>query len=209
MSSQDPAHTVVEWNRLNKTNAEDALAKTFFTNVISATYSLDSYSSWFSAGTGASIVLAIGNSSQIITLIGSRAFRWSVGLLVASCLCGAIAKLFSAYCQFLDRAQPKIDTELGTALDKFYADQKKIIDFANDLRITLITDFSMANVIAKFLAPFPKWQQWLIGRYLAKHAENPQIGFLLPIKFFRWQGNAFMLQVALAAMAIALAIVNI
>lgn len=202
--SSDP---LFEWNRLNKENAENAIASLMLRNLVSATHVFESYCTWLLAGTGATAALFVANVESVLPYLSAAGFKWCGLLLVTSGVCGIVSKYLSLQCQFSDLSNARLQPALQSIFDRFNVDSDKIEAQASARGVTLDTELDMGRVITKYARSFPRWVAWLLSRHLRKHAGNPQIGEVLPIKFFIWQGVFLFLQIVLFLFAIGVAVV--
>ncbi|AMO94915.1 hypothetical protein CFter6_2227 [Collimonas fungivorans] len=46
----------------------------------------------------------------------------------------------------------------------------------------------------EFFSALPAWASWLANRQLKKYEGNPQVGYLIQVKNFQWQGAWALLQ---------------
>ncbi|WLT32333.1 hypothetical protein [Geothrix sp. PMB-07] len=178
---------LLEWNRLNKENAEQALVSVMFMNFVSRAPQIDTFSTWLLAGTGAAATLLIANILNMFQALGRHGFKVAVFMLAISALFGLLAKCVFVFFQTGGDSQEKLIQQIKPIMDKHHEDEEKIIATAKQRGLKLETEFSMNKVLSDFAAPFPKWPRWLVMRYLNKHKENRQVGHLLPVRMFQWQ----------------------
>ena len=57
------------------------------------------------------------------------------------------------------------------------------------------TELDIARATGEFTKHFPKWIGWFTARFLKKHKGDPQIGYLLPARFYVSQSSFAALQV--------------
>ena len=194
---------LTEWNRLNVENAENAAVSVIFENIIESTRYFDNYSSWLTAGTAATTAFILTNVSTVLPFLTAMGFKLSGTLFVLSILLGVLSKFFAIQCQVADAQQESKTHKIENALRFFFDDQKKINEMAKAQGRSINTDLDMSRVITKSFAPFPKWVQWLAIPLMKKASTNPHVGYLIPLRFFRYQCATLALQVlALIAAAI-------
>ena len=205
MSSPDSNADLVARDRLNKETLENILVSEMFKGLLTRTESLDKYSSWLTAGTGAGLVLLLTNLQEIAPVVSPGAIRTSLGLLAISLGCGAIAKFFSMQCQTSNYSGSDMDSVIDKAMTNFHAEQEKIDTAAEARGLSLDTNLNFTSILLKYLRPFPRIYRWLVTRFLAKHLSDPHISFLLPLRFFRWQGFFLTCQVISVIVAVVVA----
>ncbi|WP_323160636.1 hypothetical protein [Pseudomonas fluorescens] len=193
--SSNEVDQLAEWNRLNIENAENNLVSVIFENMIESTKYIESYSTWLAVGTSAATALLIGNVGTIIPYLTATGFKLSGLLLVISILCGVLSKLFAIQCQIADAQAESKTNRVGTVLKPFYEQAQQIEEQAKGEGRVLNTDLSMERVLEVFFQAFPRWFKWLLFRRMLKNSTNPHIGYLLPLRFFRWQSTFMFLQV--------------
>lgn len=192
MAEPDP---LIEWNRLNKENAENALISAMFSSLISTSPVIDRFSSWLLAGTGATAALLVANADKLVPFLSNAGFRVTGALLVASAVFGLISKARAVQCQIGADNDQRIRELMRPILEKHSQDEEKIQGFAETRGSSLATELDLGRVLSEFAKPFPRWVGWLLSRHLAKHAGNPQIGYLLPIRFYLSQSMFAFFQV--------------
>ena len=192
MASPDP---LLEWNRLNKENAENALTSAMFSSLVATSPIIDQFSVWLLAGTGATAALLVANADKLVPFLGDFGFRICGAVLVVSAICGLISKARAVQCQIGIENEQRVRELMRPILDKHAHDEEKILEFAEARGVPVETELDMGRVITEFAKPFPKWVGCLLGRHLAKHSGNPQIGYLLPIRFYMSQSFFAFLQV--------------
>jgi hypothetical protein len=178
---------LVEWNRLNRENAEHALISVMFTNVVARAPQADTFSTWLLAGTGASATLMITNIQGMLTAFSGHGFKVTLLMLVLSAVFGLLAKYVFVFFQYGGDSQSKLIEQIKPILDTHSEQQAKIRESAKLRGVTLDTDIRMDVVLTEFAKPLPHWSRWLVMRYINKHKENRQIAHLLPVRFFHWQ----------------------
>jgi hypothetical protein len=187
--------SLAEWNRLNKANAENALTSAMFSSLISTSPVIDRFCSWLLAGTAATAALLVANADKLVPFLGEAGFRIAGVFLVVSGVFGLISKACAVQCQISIENEQRVRDFMSPILDKHAQDEEKILEFAQARGVSLLTELDLGRVLAEFAKPFPRWVGWLLGRHLAKHAGNPQIGYLLPIRFYLSQSLFMFLQV--------------
>jgi hypothetical protein len=184
-----------EWNRLNKTNAENALASAMFAGLLSTSPIIDTFSVWLLAGSGATAALMVANADKIIPFLGQSGFKISGVALVLSALFGVLSKARAVQCQIGYGNQQKITELMKPILDNHLAHEEKINEAAASRGISLATAVDLERVTSEFTKYFPKWAGWLVRRHLSKHAGDPQLGYLLPVRYYMSQSRFAFFQV--------------
>ena len=185
---------LLEWNRLNKQNAEQDLASVMFASMISTSPIVDRFSVWLLAGTGATTALLITNVKNILPFLSESGFKVCGALLVLSGLFGFMAKYKAILCQIAYENDVAVRKTMLPILQKHEHDEEQIATHAEQRGINLDTELDMGKVLEEFGKPFPSWVRWLINRYLKKHKGNRQVGYIKPVKSYYWQCNFTVLQ---------------
>lgn len=191
---------LIEWNRLNKENAEHSLVSLMLSNLVSRAPQIDVFSTWLLAGAGAAATLMISNIQSMLAAFGSRGYKVTVFMLVLSAFFGLLAKYVFVFFQFGGDLQAKLMEQVKAVLDVHYEQEQKIKESAKQRGMSLETGICMNVVLTEFAKPLPRFSRWLVLRYINRHKDNRQIAHLLPVRFFRWQtgfsfaqGAAFLL----------------
>jgi hypothetical protein len=179
---------LLEWNRLARQNAENAMVSSMFEAGFQASEQIEAFSTWLLVGAAAVASFLIANADKLVPFIGSRGFFVCGSLLCLSCVLGMLSRVLALKC--------KIQIQTGAAARKTFAEhlarhieeEKKIKESAAVWGIPLETGVRLERILSEFLAPLPKWGQWLVQRQLKKYAGNPQIGYLPIINSMHWQG---------------------
>jgi hypothetical protein len=182
--NQDP---LLEWNRLNRENAEHEIVSVMFSNIVGFAPQVDTFSTWLIAGTGAAATLMITNIQSMITAFGRHGFKVALIMLVVSALFGLLAKSTFVFFQFGGDSQSKLIEQLKPIFEKHGTDEKGIKESAALRGIKLETDIRMDVVLSEFAKPLPWLVRICVLAYLNKHKDNRQVGHLLPLRAFHWQ----------------------
>ena len=189
----EPDH-LAEWNRLNIQNAENGMVSVIFENIIESTRFFDSYSTWLTVGTGAAAALLLTNVGSILPYLTAAGFKLSGVLLVLSLLFGVLSKFFAIQCQIADAQSEAKTNRVGNVLKPFYEQVEQIEEAAKVQGRQLATDLSVERILTTFFKPFPKLIRWFFLKRLIKGASNPHVGYLIPLRFFRYQCTSMLLQ---------------
>ena len=190
---QDP---LIEWNRLNVENTENALVSAMYAGLIAKSPALDAYSTWLLAGTGATAALIVSNVESILPFLTSTGFKWFGALLVVSLLFGVVSKFLALQIPQIDQGNAELPSRMGLVLEKYASQVKLIEESAASRGVTLDTDIDLTRLISKYVSPFPRVMRWVVSRYMAKHSSNAQAAHLLPLRMFRWQSACLVYQLA-------------
>lgn len=185
---------LAEWNRLNIQNAENGMVSVIFENIIESTRFFDSYSTWLTVGTGAAAALLLTNVGTILPYLTAGGFKLSGILLIFSLLFGILSKFFAIQCQIADAQSEAKTNRVGNALKTYFEDAEKIEEAAKLQGRQLVTALSIERVFTTFFEPFPKLMRWFFLKRMIKGASNPHAGYLIPLRFFRYQCTSMMLQ---------------
>lgn len=192
--NQDPrTQPLQEWNRLARENTENAIVSSMFEAAAKASEPIDTFTTWLLVAAAAVASFFIGNAEKLLPIITQTGFITCGVFLCLSCIFGLLSKVFALRC--------KVAAETGAAVRKTFAEhlaayqieEEKIQEGASFWGIDLQTGIRIERILKEFLAPMPWWVRWLAKRYFAKHANNPQIGYISHIKSLHAQGvHAFL-----------------
>ena len=199
MSNSEKDDPLLEWNRLNKDNAEQSFVSAMYLSISETTSKIDSFSIWLLAGTGATSALLITQIGSILPYLSERGFKLSLTFLVLSAISAFIAKYKALRCEIQLHLQKELAARLDPIFSKHDEDEKQIQEYAQQRGIVLQTEIEMSKVIEEFSRPFPKWVRWLIKRQISKTGEDRQAGYHIAVVAYmsqlRWsfiQAIAFM-----------------
>lgn len=210
MKSKEP-DPLLEWNRLNKENAENAIVSAMHLRTLSHSSRFDKISTWLTAGTGITAGLMITNVSNILPHLGGHGFRVCGAFLALSALFGIAAKFKATWAQLGHDSNKAMTDSLKPILDHHSAEQSRIEQNAAQRQVAIETNINMDRVLREYLKPVPRWVAWLVFLRMRKHAGDPQIGYIYPIRAFYWQCVLTSLQAIfyVAFFLIALCVANI
>ena len=178
---------LVEWNRINKENAEQGFVSALFQSMTETSPLIDKFSTWFLAGTGATGALFITQIKSILPFLKPEGFKVCLVVLVISAVLGFIAKYHSLRCEIQSNVQSKLSELIKPVFAKHKEDETKIQSYAEKKGLELETELSFSKVMVEFARPFPFWVKWLITRNTAKTAGNRQAGFHIAVKSYMAQ----------------------
>ena len=202
-SSVDP---LIEWNRLNKENAEHGFVSALFQSMAETSPLVDKFSMWLLAGAGATGALLITQIKSILPYLSQQGFKVCLIILVFSAVTGFISKYYALRCEIQNKVQSKLIELVQPVLDKHEEDEDEIQECANQRGIQLQTEIDFATIMNEFSKPFPFWVKWLIARKVQKTQGDRQAGFHIAVRAYmaqlRWtflQACLFLLFMATAA----------
>jgi hypothetical protein len=193
-SSDDP---LVEWNRLNKENAEHGFVSALYQSMTETSPLVDKFSLWLLAGTGATGALLITQIKSVLPFLTQQGFKVCLVILVTSAVIGFIAKYFSLRCEIQSNVQSKFTQLVKPVLDKHEQDEDAIQEYAEQRGIELQTEIDLASIMKEFSRPFPFWVKWLISRKIDKTSGDRQAGFHIAVKAYMSQLRWTLLQAVL------------
>lgn len=188
------ADPLLAWNEFNKSTTKQNLINCLFGAISTASPTIDRFSTWLLAGTGATAALLVAHMDAILPFLSPTIFKVCGLLLLVSGVVGFIAKYKAIQCQIASNVLNKIAEAIGPILEKHNEGSLKIATHAKARGLELETDVDMDGVIREFIKPFPALIRWLIARKLAK--QPMQTAYLLPFKACLWQGYLCLLQTA-------------
>lgn len=190
MTQMNKADPLLEWNRLNKENAEQGFVSSIYQSMAETTTTIDKFSLWLLAGTGATGALLITQVNSVLPYLTTQGFKVCMALLVISAVFGFLAKYKSLRCEIQIQIQSKLTELIKPVLAKHEEDEDKIQEYASQRGIQLQTDIELSNIITEFSKPFPLWVKWLIARKVKQTSGGRQAGFHVAVKAYvaqlRW-----------------------
>ncbi len=187
MSASNSKDPLVEWNRLNIENAEQAFVSSMYQSISETTVTIDKFSLWLLAGTGASGALLVTQVSAVLPFLTEAGFKLCLLWLVLSAVLGFLAKFKALRCEIQIQIQTKLNEMLTPIFNKHGEDEDRIADYAKQRGIELQTDISLSNVIKEFAKPFPFWVGWLLNRQLSKMGDDRQAGHRIAVRAYMSQ----------------------
>ena len=190
MSNSDSSDPLLEWNRLNKENAEQGFVSSLYQSMAETTTVVDKFSLWLLAGTGATGALLVTQIKSVLPYLTQQGFKVCMVILVVSAIFGFIAKYYSLRCEIQNKTQTKLTELVKPILEKHEQDEDEIQGYAAQKGIQLQSDIDFALIITEFSRPFPRWVKWLIARKVKQTSGDRQAGFHVAIKAYisqlRW-----------------------
>lgn len=194
MSDDPNIEPLLEWNRLARQNAEDAIVSSMFEAGFKASEPMDSFSTWLLIGTAAVASFLVTNGDKLIPFITQSGFFACGAFLCVSCLFGLLAKMFALRCKIQIDTGAAVRKTFIEQLEKHQQEEEKIKESASNCGITLQTGIRLERIMSEFFKPLAPWIVWLASRNLKKHAGNPQMGYYTVIAGLQWQGLSVTLQ---------------
>lgn len=156
---------------LRSRSARDLVAATFRAFAASAR-SIDQFSSWVLAATGAFGALLVGSLDNLVATIGRDLTEWALLLLLLSLSAGVIVKwrAFSVFMQEAGR-QAAVD-QFGPAFEAYERDETELLDRAASAGIHVETDIAPREIAEKVVSAFP----WGMRRFVRKAFESAIAG---------------------------------
>jgi hypothetical protein len=190
-STPDP---LLEWNRLNRENAENAIVSSMFEASTEAIEPVASSVTWMLAGTGAIASFLLANAETLLPILGQSGFLWCGLTLAASAFFGIIAKVCLLSAEIGRRVGHAVADSVNRQLAIHEVDEEKI-QAAADLRgVEIETGIRMDRILTEFLAPMPWYVRLYASRSLKRHGSNPQIAYISRVKAFNSATFASFLQ---------------
>lgn len=206
MSNSEQDDPLLEWNRLNIENTEQAFASTLYQSTSENTASLDKFSTWLLAGTGATSALLITQIKAVIPFLTATGFKVCLWVLAASAISGLLARYKALRCAMQLHLQQRIKELMDPVFQKHNADEEKIKDYALKRQVQINTEINLQKVIQEFLKPLPWWVK-LIVMWKTKRIENDRqaghrmafIAYLHQVRWVFWQSILFLAFMIIAA----------
>ncbi len=194
MTEPQQADPLLEWNRLSREGAENAIVSSMFEASSAAIEPIEAFVTWLLIGAAAIASFLLGNSDKLVPIIGQRGFLWCGLLLVASCLFGLLAKAYLLKAEIGRRVGRAVAETFPAQLKQYEETEQKIQVAAQQRGVTIETGIRMDRVLSEFVAPMPRFVKWLVSRGLKKNAGNPQIAYLPRIRAMNLLGLFSFLQ---------------
>jgi hypothetical protein len=122
----DPIDNLKNWAALHIQNTERDLAKSMFTQLLSQTGTLDSFSNWFLLLIGASFALIVPNLGAVSKILAFGSIRWFLLLFIAGALCGVAQKFFAMSVDMRLRLAGALEKDWTERLHAAEEEEKKI-----------------------------------------------------------------------------------
>ncbi|MBD9425702.1 hypothetical protein IB232_10260 [Pseudomonas sp. PDM15] len=187
--TEDPRiQPLLEWNRLARENAENAIVSSMFGAVACAIEPIEKLSTWLLVGAAAVASFLITNSDKIIPILGKNGFLVCGGLLCASCLFGILAKMTALRSSVASQTNLAVTETFKEHLINYEREEQKIQEDAELWGINIQTGVRLERILSEFSKPLPWWAKLLIKWKMKRHGNNPQIAYLPLINNLTWLG---------------------
>lgn len=178
---------LLEWNRLNKENAEQGFVSAMYASMVHTSPVVDKFSLWLLVGAGASGSLLISQIKDVLPYLTPAGFRNCLITLVVSAIFGFIAKYKSLRCEVQTEIEKKINELMAEVFAKHEEDETKIQEYAAQKKLDLPSEIDFTNVITEFSKPFPFWIKWFIRHQARKAQGNQQASHHIAVKAYLGQ----------------------
>ena len=185
---------LLEWNRLARENAENAIVSSMLSATSRASEPIETFTTWLLVGAAAIASFVIGNADKLIPILGESGFLSVGSALCVSCLFGLLSKAFALRHKVALDTGIAVEKTFGEHLARHEEEESMIQESAAVWGVTLESGIRMDRVLKEFLAPMPWWVRWTTMQFLKKHGSNPQIGHISRIKSLTTQGTFAFLQ---------------
>lgn len=170
---ETPVDPLVEWDRLNKENHENLAASKMFVAMLSHLPSeIGNFTSWFTAGVGAVVVLLLANVDKVAPYLGGVVYARALTAFSVAVVLGAMSRFFATFVSALVAMQEELNVEMQATLAAFDTDAEKIRDIAMQRNVDLNADFDLAGLMEKFQAQLGPVVRLLVGRSLARTMQS-------------------------------------
>jgi hypothetical protein len=197
---------LLEWNRLNKENAEHNFVSALFRSMAQTSPIVDKFSLWLLAGTGASGALLVSQIQAVLPHLTAKGFKICLICLVISAVFGFLAKYKSLRCQIQSEMQEKLLAFSEEIFEAHEKSESEIKEHAERRGIEIQTDIDFSNIITEFSKPFPRMARWAIKRQAKNSQGDRQAGYHAAIKpyfgqlqYTLWQSVSFLAFLCAAA----------
>lgn len=184
---------LLEWNRLNISNAERDLVKALFLGTLSGSEHIDRFSTWLLAGIAGTAALFITGIASVLPFLSEIGFKHCEGLLIVAGLLGLLAKQRALAVRIVLEQDRVLLHTLNPVLDRHEKDEDKIRNFANQRGMALETEIDIRRATRPFISAFPK----VFHRNLQRRLEQ---GLSDPHRTMRGALHSFLYQVLFTAL---------
>lgn len=197
---------LTEWNRLNIENAEQKFVSALYAAMVSNSGTVDQYSNWLMAATGASAALLVSQIDSVLPYLSEQGFKACLACLATSGIFGFSAKYSALRCRFQTDSLETVEAKMRAVFDHHAAEEEEIIEHAQKSGITLQTDIDFQRIIKEFSKPFPVWVKWIMAWKVKRIEGNRQIAYHMAAKaFLRQVSMTFMQAIAFLVFVVAAA----
>lgn len=194
MNHDSNTEPLLEWNRLARENAENAIISSMFEAAMKSSEYVETFSSWLLVAAAAIASFLIVNAEKLIPFTSKTGFMICGAFLCISCILGLISKVFALRCKVGIETSALVKKTFAEHLASYEKEEAEIQKNAEFWNITLQSGIRAERVMHEFLLLFPCWIRWLAKRHFIKHANNPQIAYIAQMKNLNMQGFSVFLQ---------------
>jgi hypothetical protein len=194
MENDPRTQPLIEWNRLARENAENAIVSSMFEATTQAAGSMESFSNWLLVTSAAIGTFMLSNVDKLLPFLKQPGFSICGAILCLSAVWGLFAKVFALQSKISSEVRPVVLKTFNEQLALYEQTEQKIQEGAKFWGITLQSGIRMDRILTEYLKPMPWWVRWLATRGLKKHADNPQLAYLIQIKRFNALGFSVFIQ---------------
>ena len=194
MTDDPNTKPLLEWNRIARENAENAIVSSMFQSASKASEPIETFATWLLIAAAAVASFLITNADKLLPLVEKKGFLVCGGFLCISCIFGLLSKMYALRCNIGTQIDTSVRVTFSEHLSNYEKDEGEIKKSAEFWGISLETGIRIDRVLTEFYKPFPRFVAWLAMRHIKKNASNPQIGYLLPIKNLNMQSLLAFLQ---------------
>ena len=181
---------LLEWNRLNIENTEQAFASALYQSTSENTANLDWFSTWLLAGTGATGALLVTQIKAVVPFLTATGLRVCLWTLAASAIAGFFAKYKALRCALQLHLQERIKELMNPVFQKHAADEERIKDYAIKQQLKIETEINLQKVIQEFIKPLPWWVKifavWKTKRMKKDRQAGHRMAFMAYLRQVRW-----------------------
>lgn len=190
MSDDTRVQPLLEWNRLARENAENAIVSSMFATAACAIEPVDKFSTWLLVGAAAVAAFLITNSAQLIPILGKQGFLVCGLLLCVSCLLGILAKIAALRSGIICKINSAILETFKIHLAEHEREEQRIKENAEFWGIDINTGIRLERIISEFSRPLPLWAKFTINRKMKKNKahNDPQAAYFPLISTITWLG---------------------
>jgi hypothetical protein len=192
--SRENHDPLVEWNRLNVSNAEQSLIEAFYLSTIAGSESVDRYSSWLLAGIGATAALMVSGVSSIVPFLTQQGFKYSLVILVAAGLAGMLAKLRALQVRVFLNARSSVHELFPPIISAHLEAEEAIKAHAQERSLVLPTEIDINRVAESVFSAFPRFMRSSLKRRLQEGIADRTSSSKRAVRDFVYQTGFTMLQ---------------
>jgi hypothetical protein len=189
-SKQVLKQSLTKLAKIKKNSTEKEFARILFKSTTSSSPTIDKFSTWLLAGTGATAALMISNLTSLSSVLNSPSIKYSLYILAISSLLGFFAKYYSLRCQITDTTADSITDNLKHAFERHEDSNKSIKETANKHNITIDTDPDLEKPLREYIDAYPR----LVKKYLEKKAND---GMTDPLASYKLAAKCLYKQIVL------------